>query len=219
VSAKTTTIVLVEDDARTAAAVKMLMARAAGHDVRLAATAAAGERLVRELGPDLVVVDLGLPDRDGVDLIRALRRHVPGSPILVLTSATQPQRILQALRAGARSYLFKDDIAAKLETAVDELLAGGAPLSSGAARAVLDELDLESRDLAPVLSRQEVRVLELVAIGFGYDEIAREMGVSINTVRTHVRSLYGKLGVVTGAEAVNLGWRLGLLRRPRPPSP
>src|SRR5204863_38946 len=83
--------------------------------------------LARELCPDAVLVDLGLPDRDGVDLVRALRRASPTTPLLVLTSATHPSRIIEALRAGARSYLFKDDIAGKLDAAVRELLAGGAP--------------------------------------------------------------------------------------------
>ena len=162
-------------------------------------------------------MDLGLPDRDGADLIRAARAAAFLRPILVLTSATGDKQILDALRAGADGYLFKDDLDVRLAGALRELATGGTPLSPGAAAAVVRKLREGSGATAgpviPRLTPKEASVLGLLAGGGGYAEIARELKIEVNTVRTHIRSLYEKLGVENRAEAVNLGWTLGLLHR------
>lgn len=207
-------LLLVEDDGRIAEAIRAVLAMAGYTQVAVAGTAATAETEVRRNPPDLVLVDLGLPDRDGAELIRALRAAEYRRPILVLTSATGDDRVLAALRAGADGYLFKDDVEARLAIALRDLAQGGAPLSPGAARAVLRQLGLGQRNLViPSLTARETGVLELLATGGGYAEIAGDLGVELNTVRTHVRSIYEKLGVENRAEAVNLAWNLGLLNR------
>jgi DNA-binding NarL/FixJ family response regulator len=207
-------LLLVEDDRRMSDVICAMLSSAGYSDLQVASTAAAAESEVKRRPPDLALVDLGLPDRDGIDLIRAIRTAAFRQPILVLTSATSDERVLAALRAGADGYLFKHEIEVRLAIALRDLVQGGAPLSPGAARAVLRELGFEQRDLAlPSLTPRETEVLGLLATGGSYVEIAGDLGVELNTVRTHIRSIYEKLGVENRAEAVNLSWRLGLLRR------
>jgi DNA-binding NarL/FixJ family response regulator len=212
-------VLVVEDDANLAAAIGLVLGGAGITALETTATAREAEARVRSAAPDLLLVDLGLPDRDGVELIRALRASGVGAPVLVLTSATGADRILAALRAGADGYLFKEDLDGKLAASVRELAAGGTPLSHAAARVVVD--DLRRRSVAPSsdvrppsLTPRESAVLELLSTGASYAEIGRDLGIEINTVRTHIRSLYEKLGVENRAEAVNLGWSQGLLRPP-----
>ena len=148
-------------------------------------------------------------------MILALRTAAFREPILVLTSATSDARVLEALRAGADGYLFKEDLDTGLAVALRDLSRGGMPLSPGAAKAVLAQLRSDRRADAPTISSRELSVLELLATGASYAEIARMLGVALNTVRTHVRSLYEKMGVENRAEAVNLAWNSGLLRETR----
>ena len=186
-------VLLVEDNSQVSAAICAIMISAGYSDLEVAKTAAVAERRVRLAHPDLVLVDLGLPDRDGADLILALRTAAFREPILVLTSPTSDARVLEALRAGAYGYLFKED------------------LDTGLAA----QLRSDRRADAPTISSRELSVLELLATGASYAEIARMLGVALNTVRTHVRSLYEKMGVENRAEAVNLAWTSGLLSETR----
>jgi NarL family two-component system response regulator YdfI len=217
----TARVLVVEDDRRTAQAICAILRSADYSAIEIAHSGARAEVLFQTFDPDLVLMDLGLPDRDGADLIRAARASRFLKPILVLTSATTEDRILAALRAGADGYLFKDDLDPRLTGALRELVSGGAPLSPGAAAAVLRQVRLGShgiespdRSILPALTPKERSVLEELATGAGYTEIAGSLKIELNTVRTHIRSLYAKLGVENRAEAVNLGWALGLLRRP-----
>ena len=207
-------VLLVEDEPRTAEVICAVLNSAGYTELDVAASAARAEAVVRTTPPDLILVDLGLPDRDGTELIRALRSAGFQKPVVVLTSAMSDDRVLAALRAGADGYLFKDDIEVRLAIALADLANGGAALSPGAARVVLRRLGFEQRELVvPVLTPKETAVLKLLATGGSYAEIAGDLGIELNTVRTHIRSIYEKLGVENRAEAVNLAWNLGLLHR------
>jgi DNA-binding NarL/FixJ family response regulator len=210
-------VLLVEDDARVADVIRMLLGDAGIRDLEVVHTAERAESRVRSAKPDLVLIDLGLPDRDGIDLIRSLRAVLVDDPILVVTSATAPERVLAALRNGADGYLFKEDLSGRLLVSLRDICQGGAPMSSGATRALLADLRARSwapqNDVAPpTLTRQEQRVLDLLSEGATYADIGRELQIGVNTVRSHIRSLYDKLGVQNGPQAVSLGWTLGLLR-------
>jgi DNA-binding NarL/FixJ family response regulator len=218
-------VLVVEDDPRVAALVCAVLERGSFVVLDVAGDALSAEVAVQDHDPDLLLVDLGLPDRDGVDLIRTLRAMSFRGPILVLTSATMPDRVLAALRAGADGYLFKEDLDARLTDALRDLVAGGSPLSARAASALLAELRAEPprtitprpshASLAPALTARERAVLEALSTGGSYAEIARELSIEVNTVRTHIRSLYDKCGVENRAEAVDFAWRVGLLGAPR----
>ena len=207
-------VLLVEDEPRVARVIQALLVGTGALAVRLVTTSREAEQQGLADIQDVAIVDLGLPDGDGVDLIAKLHLHGANRPILALTAATDPARILASIRAGAAGYLFKDDIDARLVAAVAELCSGGSPLSAGAAALLVRHVHAERvAGASPRLTPREKAVLELLAIGAGYTEIASETGTSINTVRTHVRATYEKLGVQNRAEAINLAWRLGLLRR------
>lgn len=207
-------VLLVEDETRTAEVICAVLNSAGYTELDVATTAARAEASIRASPPDLILVDLGLPDRDGTELIRAVRSAGFRKPVVVLTSAMSDERVLESLRAGADGYLFKDDIEVRLAVALADLAKGGAPLSPGAARAVLRRLGFEQRQLVvPALTPKEAAVLEILATGGSYASIAADLSVGLNTVRTHIRSIYEKLGVENRAEAVNLAWNLGLLRR------
>jgi DNA-binding NarL/FixJ family response regulator len=216
-------VLLVEDDRPTAEAIQLVLRAAGFTAVSALATAGAAEREIAALRPDILIVDLGLPDGDGVELIAAVRAGGFAGRVLVLTSATAAERILAALDAGADGYLFKDEIDVRLAASLRDLARGGAPLSSQAARVVLEHLGLGRPAgggaplLTPQLTPKERAVLELLATGGGYGAIAAELGIQLNTVRSHIRSLYNKLGVENRAEAVNLAWNSGLLRGPGEP--
>jgi DNA-binding NarL/FixJ family response regulator len=208
-------VLVVEDNAPTAALICEILAGAHFGTVTVAETARAAEQAIARRRPDLVLLDLGLPDADGVRVIERARAGAFDKPIVVLTGATRDDQVLRAIRAGADGYLFKEDLDQGLVPGLQEIARGGAPLSGGAARVAL--LALRQRNeqaILPALTRREHQVLVALSFGGGYAEIAQELDVEINTVRTHVRALYRKLGVENRAEAVNLGWSHGLLRRP-----
>jgi len=211
---------LVEDDRRIAEVIRDIVCGAGFTALDVVHTAALAEACLRSGTHGLALVDLGLPDRDGIELIRATRAAAFDGAILVLTSATHPERILAAVRAGADGYLFKEDLDATLAPALHHLANGGTPFSGPAARVVTDELRRTTppprpSPPRPALTLRERQVLELLSNGASYVEIARELAIGLNTVRSHIRSLYEKCGVTNSAEAVNLAWNVGILARAR----
>lgn len=151
---------------------------------------------------DAVLLELGLPDGDGVDLIRNISSRWPNLPILVLTGDTADTRILAAIRAGAQGYLLKHELERRLPAAVEEILAGGSPLSASVARVMVRCVREPHQKVEEArLSKRERSVLDCLSRGLTYDEVGRVLGISVNTVRTHVRRLYSKLDVNTKVEA------------------
>jgi DNA-binding NarL/FixJ family response regulator len=216
VNATAVRTLLVEDDRRIAEVIQAILNGAGFANLDVVHTAALAEARLRSATHGLVLVDLGLPDRDGVELIRSIRAAGFAGSILVLTSATGPERILAAVRAGADGYMFKEDLGSKLAPALHHLASGGNPFSGGAARVLLDEVRRAAPPPAsglslPALTAREREVLELLSTGASYADIARELAISVNTVRSYIRSLYDKCGVENRAEVVNLAWNLGLL--------
>ncbi len=167
------------------------------------------------LAPDAAFVDLGLPDGDGVELVTVLSSRWPDVPVVVLTVQHDDARVLAAFRAGARGYIFKDDVPVRLRHALEDALAGGAPMSAAVARRVLGLVaalpDVPSSH--EPLTAQELRVVSELATGATYEQSASALGVSLNTMRTHVRNIYRKLSVGSRTEAVMSALRLGLLER------
>lgn len=168
---------------------------------------------------DVLLVDLGLPDCSGLEVIRRCRRLQPACAMMVITMFGDEANMLSAFEAGASGYLLKDDTEADLAAHVLSLHAGGSPMSPIIARQLL--MRWQSRghtqpaDLEPVndaLSPRESEVLGLLARGFTYGEAAQRMGVQLSTVQSHVRNIYGKLDVHNRSEAVFEARQLGLLR-------
>lgn len=213
---KSRRLLVVEDDPRMRAVLLELL-DSKRFSVTWVATAGEALKVMEADPPELALVDLGLPDLDGVALIARLTTRLSGLPVVVLTAATEPGRIFASLKAGARGYLFKEDVVTRVASALDEAAAGGMPMSPGAASFVLSlfrRCPQPPDETAPAgdLTPREREVVTLLARGLTYEEIGSGLGVSINTIRTHVRSTYEKLHATNKAQAIMAARREGWLR-------
>jgi NarL family two-component system response regulator LiaR len=176
--------------------------------------AADGEAAVREaerLRPDVVLMDLVMPRLDGVGAMRELRRRLPQTRVIVLTSFADDERLLPAIRAGAAGYLIKDAQPQDLARAVRLAHAGEALLDPAVAARLVDALaQRPGDDPAGQLTRREREVLALLARGLSNKRIARELGVAEKTVKTHVGHVLAKLGVADRTQAALHAVRAGL---------
>jgi DNA-binding NarL/FixJ family response regulator len=180
---------------------------AVGH----AATLAEGQALLQRARPDVLLVDLGLPDGDGTALIREAARTLPNCDVMVVTVFGDEAHVLAAVEAGATGYLLKDADAAEIVEQVRVLRAGGSPISAVIARQLLlrfaswattQAADRDPGDRYGLLSPREHEVLLFCAKGYSYEEIAPMLAVSRHTVMTFVKRIYRKLQVHSKTEAL-----------------
>ncbi|MEK8031561.1 response regulator transcription factor [Ideonella sp. DXS29W] len=209
-------VLIVEDDERFRAAFAAMVGSAP--DLRLVGTASdlpQGLLLLRELKPDVLLVDLGLPSGSGIELIRYAHGQLPNTDVMVVTVFGDEPHVMASLEAGATGYLLKDAQPADLADQVRTLHAGGSPISPVIARRLLQRLAPEpapALDGDALLSPQERQVLTYSAKGFSFEEIARMLGVSRHTVMTYVKRSYRKLQVHSKTEAIYEARKLGLVR-------
>ncbi len=158
-----------------------------------------------------VLVDLGLPDGSGLTLIEEVHARLPETPFLVLTGAVGRETVVSALRAGACGYLLKEDLIERLPAALRSILEGGMPMSVAAARYLLGHLrgGLRGNSIAKAPTERERELLALLARGLTYEQSALALDISVNTVRSHIRSVYEKLQAANKAEAVMLALQEG----------
>lgn len=199
-------VALVENDALFAAGVQAFLS-GSGCCECVAICPSAEDALTRlpTLRPQVVLMDIELPGASGVECVRQLKPQLPEAEILMLTVFTDHEHIFQSLVAGATGYLVKPGGPAELFDAIQELHGGGSPMSAAIARKVVTAF----RQLGPApeepsaLSLRERDVLNSLAKGHRYKEVAEELQVSFHTVRTHVQHIYKKLQVRSRAQAVN----------------
>jgi DNA-binding NarL/FixJ family response regulator len=167
--------------------------------------------LVRELEPDIVLMDLSMPGLDGIEATRAVLQALPTAKVIMLTSFSENARILAALEAGAVGYLLKDtepdDVIRALRDAAD----GGVPLSPKAARALLPGNRPAGNPTTDALSARERQVLSLVAVGLPNKSIARRLTISEKTVKAHLTRVFSVLGVSDRTSAALWAQRHGLI--------
>lgn len=219
----TCSVLIVEDDR----VFRDAFASAVSHaeDLRLLGCAADYESGASWLShrPDVVLMDLQLPDGNGIDLIREVSRCLPQTDVMVITVFGDERHVLASIEAGATGYLLKDLPPGELVEQIRVLRAGGSPISPLVARKLLSRFAKAPAASSSVpgddrlaghspLSEQEVRVLTLSAKGFSYDEIAELMKVSRHTVQTYVKRSYRKLQVNSKVEALNEARRLRLIQ-------
>lgn len=184
---------------------------------------------------DVLLTDLGLPDGSGLEVIRHARGSHPTCEPLVISMFGDEDNVLASIEAGALGYIHKDAAPDDIANTILEMKAGASPISPMIARRVLSKYQTMQSNSAispefvaqhaikkeaiesgkGLLSRREQEVLELVARGFSYSEIAELKSLSVHTVQTHIKSLYGKLEVHSKMEAVAEATRMGLLPRQR----
>jgi DNA-binding NarL/FixJ family response regulator len=206
-------VLVVEDDPRFRTA--FTAAIAGSRDLELLAQAASlGEAftLLSGSAPDVLLVDLGLPDGSGVDLIRAARVAWPTTDIMVSSVFGDESHVLRSIEAGAVGYLLKDSEPERIVEQIRSLRSGGSPISPLIARQVLARLHAPSTPAETSLSVRETEVLSYITKGFSYDEIVRLLQISRPTVLTYVRRIYAKLQVNSKTEAVYEARKQGLTR-------
>jgi DNA-binding NarL/FixJ family response regulator len=164
--------------------------------------------------PDVLLVDIGLPGMSGIEGTRRLKDRHPELSVLMLTVYDDDRRIFDAMCAGACGYLLKKTPPARLLESLKEVVGGGAPMSPEVARRVVALF----REIRPPeqadyqLTPHEIRILTLLVEGHNYKTAAGELGVSINTIRFHMRSIYDKLQVHSKSEAVSKALRNRIIR-------
>ena len=201
-----TRILLVDDHAVVREGLASLLQRQG--DLLVVAEAADGAsaiRLYRQHRPDLVVLDLRLPDMDGVEVTAAIRAEFPQARLLVLSSFDGDEDIYRALKAGARAYVLKDSTREELLAAVRTVAAGQRSLSAAVAER------LAERVTGSELTARELAVLRQIVGGRSNKQIASALSISEGTVKTHVKSILAKLDVEDRTEAAVLALRRGLV--------
>ena len=158
---------------------------------------------IPEANPDVALVDIHLPGMNGIECVAKLKSQLPKLDVLMLTRYEQSDLIFNSIRAGASGYLLKNTPGAELIQAVEQVYAGGAPMTMQIARKVMDHFRKIQQPAADVekLTPREHEVLALLAKGYLYKQIGDELGISINTLRNRLRAIYEKLHVHSRTEA------------------
>ena len=166
-------------------------------------------RLARELRPDIVLMDLLMPRMDGTEAIRRIRAGLPDVEVVALTSVLDDASVVAAVRAGAIGYLLKTAEADELRRAVRAAAAGRVQLDPAAAARLVHEVRFPAG--AEPLTERETDVLRLLALGLANKQIGRELGISEDTVKTHVSRVLAKLGAQSRTQAVLHAMRMGIV--------
>jgi DNA-binding NarL/FixJ family response regulator len=214
-------ILIVEDDAEFRQRFERIVAEA--NDLELAGsvrTVAEALEAITAREFDVLLVDLGLPDGSGVQAIRAASMLRPAARIMVVSVFGDEENVIQSIAAGASGYILKDSLSSEFVSTIRELLAGGSPISPMVARLVLNQARVTYADrVSPVeeaapspFTDREMEILTRVAKGFSFSEIAGLLDISINTVKTHVNRIYGKLAVHSRSEAIYEAGKIGVLK-------
>lgn len=186
-----------------------------GISLRSGDTLAAGRAAVATQAPDIALIDLGLPDGSGIDLISELAESNPACHCIVTTIYADDQHLFPALRAGAAGYLLKDQPRDRTVIALRGIAAGEPPLSASIARRLLrvfgDEKAARPTVETPKLTPRERETLTLIAKGFKIAEVAETLGVTRNTAHEFVKNVYRKLKIGCRAEAAVEATRMGLI--------
>ena len=198
-------VAIVDDDEGIRSSLSALLKRASGY--KLVGEYANAETALKEIPaaqPDVVLMDINLPGMKGYDCVRQLKEAQPAIQFLMLTVYEDSDSLFNSLRAGASGYLLKRTASARLLEAVRDVFDGGAPMSPQLARRVVQffskpaEMDANLARLTPA----EREFLDQLSKGYAYKEIADRMNISIDTVRSYVRTVYEKLHVHSRTEAV-----------------
>lgn len=199
------TVALVEDDDEARS--RLVASIGADASLRLVGEYRSGTEALASLHamvPDVFLVDLGLPDMPGLDVVRHIATRHPACDILVVTIFGDEQTVLGALEAGARGYLLKGGMAHDIAADIRHLQDGGSPLSPVVARQLLKRLVPErpAPQAEAPLTHRESEILQAIARGFSYAETASLLRISAQTVHTHLKNIYRKLAVHSKTEAV-----------------
>ncbi|CAN5358076.1 response regulator transcription factor [soil metagenome] len=209
-------VALVDDDALIREGLRMILDQADGIDV--VATGSDGReavRLAREQSLDLMLVDIRMPNLDGIEATRQITAQPDAPRIIILTTFELDEYVFQALRAGASGFLLKRTEPEKLVEAIRVVAAGEALLSPSVTRRLIDEFSKRPGTVSPErlweLTEREREVLHCIAKGLSNQELAGQLFIADNTVKTHVKRILTKLGARDRAQAIVIAYESGLM--------
>ena len=159
--------------------------------------------IVMKIRPDVILMDIDMPGLNGVEAVRQVREYDLNTQIIMLTVFDDNSHVFDALMAGANGYLLKRNVSDRLILAIQEVLEGGAPMSPSIARLVIDKLHVQKQSNEYMLSEREKEILRSLSKGNSFKLIAADLGISFETVRTHIKRIYDKLHVHSQGEAIS----------------
>jgi DNA-binding NarL/FixJ family response regulator len=212
-------VLVADDQSMVRAGFRLLLVDEA--DIEVVAEAGTGKEAVAQAArfhPDVILMDIRMPELDGLEATRRILATDSAAKVLVLTTFDLDEYIFEALRAGASGFVLKDDPAEQLIAAVRTVAAGEALLSPGVTRRVIRQFSTVHRQPAPpavsTLTSRELEVFGLITRGLSNAEIGKELFISDTTVKTHVTRLLQKLGLRDRAQAIVLAYQTGLFDEP-----
>lgn len=207
-------VLIADDHAVVRAGMKQILA--ADHDIAHIGEASTGSEALarlREQPWDLLILDINMPDRSGLDILRHARASHPTTPVLVISGFPEKQYAVHALRAGASGYVAKDQAPEELLKAVRTVLMGRRFVSASLAEILVDDLDNPSdRPLHSRLSQREFQIMVKIAAGRAVSEIGKELCISVKTVSTYRSRVLEKMGLQNNADLTSYALRSGLIQ-------
>jgi DNA-binding NarL/FixJ family response regulator len=195
-------IVMIEDDEIIREGYALLIGQVEGYSVvKSYASFDDAAKTIIDDAPDVILLDIELPGTNGIAAISKLKKMLPGAHILILTVYESEKQIFEALANGASGYLTKNTPAAKIIDSVKEVREGGGPMSVNIARMVIKSFQ---RNQESPLSKRETQILEQIADGKSRSQIAKDLFIDLETVRSHIKNIYLKLDVNSRADAIRL---------------
>ena len=158
-----------------------------------------------QIKPDIVIMDINLPGMNGIECIRQVKDKSPGTQFMMFTVYENDEKVFEALKAGASGYLLKNTGLLQIAESLKELREGGSPMSANIARKLVNLFQEKGKKSTPmdILSNRENEILQLLAKGLLYKEIADQLQITTGTVRQHIHNIYDKLHVQNRTEAIN----------------
>lgn len=216
---QTSRVAIIEDDPNLLDHFIGIVTEVVSLDLAGVGSSVADGRKLLKLNPDLFLVDVGLPDGSGLDLVPEIKAQ-GSAKVLIVTSFGDRQTVVSAIRAGADGYLLKDSSPEEIVEGIEVTLAGGAPVSATAAVYLLERLrsgadtlvEPAEADAEVQLKDREIELLNLFARGLSYKEAASAMGIAPLTINNYVKSIYSKLEVNSRSEAVYEALKTGQLK-------
>jgi DNA-binding NarL/FixJ family response regulator len=200
-----TKIILYDDNETLAQSIKLMLEDE--DDMEVAATFPNAETVaedIKTLKPDVVLMDIDMPNVNGVEAVKNIRLKFPALPVIMLTVFDDNDNIFNAVCAGASGYILKRNATAEVPVAIRNVLTGGAPMTGSVARKVLQMVPGQQTKKEDFnLTGHEKKVLEFLVKGFSYKMIATELQVTVDAVRFHIKKIYDKLHVHSATEAVS----------------
>ena len=167
--------------------------------------------------PDLVILDIGMPDLDGIACLKTLKPLLPNAKFLMYTVFEDEENLIRAIRLGAKGYIMKDTSPELFMASLKVIMLGGSMITPKIAAKIIEEFvpDFPEENSSSKLSPREKEILDYVSLGFKYSDIADELDISPHTVARHIEKIYSKLEVNSRSEAIMKARRMGILKFPK----